>query len=308
MALDELIGRLVAEAGPAALTMVVSDHGMGPCATRRFYINDWLLQEGFLSLRRRAWTNPNAWLRRLGISRDAAARLLSLLPSRLVGALRSKVGRIDIPVDYSRSRAYLQPIYEFVAGIRLVDGCLPDESEGLLRELTDSLLSVIDPETGDRIVDKVYRREEVYHGPYISESPHLIAILNPGFVASHRVGNKALVSGRREISSAAMVTGAHRFEGIFIAHGPGIKKRSRPHFSFRLQDISPSVLYLAGLPVPDHMDGRVLQEVIDADLLEQRPVQYVSTDLPGPVGGGPGLTAREEAEVRRQLKGLGYLG
>lgn len=308
-ALDEVIGRLVQEAGPDTGILVVSDHGMGPAASRRFFLNDWLLQRGFLSLRGRAWTNPNTWLWKLGISRDAAARLAGRLPRTGLGMLRARVGRTDVPVDHQKSRAYMQPIYEFIAGIRLVEGALPEAAcPELLEEIGAALQGATDPGTGKPIVDKVYRRDEIYHGPHASASPHLIAMLDCDFVANHRVGNKALVADRQEIQTKVFVTGAHRFEGVFVAKGPGIRRRRSPHFAFRLQDIAPSVLYLLGLPVPDHMDGRVLLEIMDESVTRRKPIQYANGVLTASSTGRPGLSAREEAEVRRQLEGLGYLG
>jgi hypothetical protein len=72
-------------------------------------------------------------------------------------------------------------------------------------------------------------------------------------------------------------------------------------------DLTPTILHLMGLPVPDDMDGRVLSEA----LAVRRPVEYeremVTEDAVGSGAGGE-LSAEEIAEVEERLRSLGYLG
>jgi predicted AlkP superfamily phosphohydrolase/phosphomutase len=50
----------------------------------------------------------------------------------------------------------------------------PDEAEQLKTEIIEKLEALVDPKTGERVVTKVYRREEAYHGPEVVNAPDLI--------------------------------------------------------------------------------------------------------------------------------------
>jgi predicted AlkP superfamily phosphohydrolase/phosphomutase len=305
--LDAVLGELVAAAGPGSSVLIMSDHGMGPAATRRVYFNDWLLQRGELALDNRR-RNLNTWLWRVGLSRDRLARLLRRLPGGFARSLVRRGGQVEVPLDLGATRAYYVPIYEFVGGISIVPR-LPELAPGTLAyetlrdRLAAELSALRDPATGEAVVECVYRREELYAGPYLTEAPDLILVLHPRFVGNHRVGNQAVVADRVEL---AQVRGAHRFDGIFLASGAGLSAAGRQE-GLRIEDLAPTILYLLGLPVPEEMDGRVLAEVLDPDLLAATPIRYCDESLTA-VGAAQGLAAGEEEEVRRQLEGLGYLG
>ena len=63
-----------------------------------------------------------------------------------------------------------------------------------------------------------------------------------------------------------------------------------------------------GVPVPAHMDGSVLQEILTDNF---QPVQTPAGDnpWPGPFNGdGSGLTKEEEQILADRLRSLGYVG
>ena len=66
-------------------------------------------------------------------------------------------------------------------------------------------------------------------------------------------------------------------------------------------------LYLAELPVPEDMDGRVLEEVLDSQLLAKRPLQQI-TDQQADVQERQTQPYSEEqaAEIEKRLQDLGY--
>jgi len=70
--------------------------------------------------------------------------------------------------------------------------------------------------------------------------------------------------------------GVHEHEGILIISGPNIRKNVRVQ-SASVYDITPTMLYLFGLPVGRDMDGRVLAEVVDPYLLRKFPLRFVAT-------------------------------
>jgi predicted AlkP superfamily phosphohydrolase/phosphomutase len=58
------------------------------------------------------------------------------------------------------------------------------QAEQILSELTQKLEAIVDPETGERPIYKVYRASEVYSGPCKDLGPDLIIGYNDGYRAS----------------------------------------------------------------------------------------------------------------------------
>ena len=92
-------------------------------------------------------------------------------------------------------------------------------------------------------------------------------------------------------------------EGIFIMRGPGIKANdslSCPH----IVDLAPTILHIMGLPVPDDMDGVVLQSVF---LNSVEPIHESAVGASGAVRLHELHSTEDAQEVRGRLKALGYL-
>jgi hypothetical protein len=102
-------------------------------------------------------------------------------------------------------------------------------------------------------------------------------------------------------------TGSHRLEGILIAAGPDIKEQ--PVLVEReIQDLAPTLLYLQECPIPTYMDGRLIEDLISPELLNQRPAQFEERPIVNRDDLPPDWDAATEAEITDRLKKLGYLG
>lgn len=73
-------------------------------------------------------------------------------------------------------------------------------------------------------------------------------------------------------------------------------------------DIAPTVLYLCGVAVPEHMDGSARVDVLDPSFVNQHPLQTAPPD-PMPLspkefelGGAP-----LDEEITQELRELGYV-
>ena len=101
----------------------------------------------------------------------------------------------------------------------------------------------------------------------------------------------------------------HRPYGMLILSGPPFRQVELDTTS--LLDISPTVLYLAGLPVPDDAAGELLVEAIRPEFRERFPVTTIATYEDGPfrrpIEPGPELAAAGE-EMLEKLRALGYVG
>jgi predicted AlkP superfamily phosphohydrolase/phosphomutase len=118
----------------------------------------------------------------------------------------------------------------------------------------------------------------------------------------------AVTGDSRLITEAPFfMTGQHRPEGILIARGPAIA----PGLTLpgaRIVDITPTALYLMGLPVPEEMDGQVLVDIVRADWLAAHPVQTTADSFDT---WHPERTAVYSPEDRDRVEGalraLGYV-
>ena len=74
-----------------------------------------------------------------------------------------------------------------------------------------------------------------------------------------------------------------------------------------IYDVAPTVLYLLGLPVPRDFPGRVVEEVIAADWLEEVPIRRIDSYRPlvPAQPARPLDEERNEAELE-ELRRLGY--
>ncbi|HMQ56779.1 MAG TPA: phosphodiesterase, partial [Anaerolineae bacterium] len=73
-------------------------------------------------------------------------------------------------------------------------------------------------------------------------------------------------------------------------------------------DLAPTIFYMMGVPVPQHMDGRILQEIVQPDF---QPVQSgrPATAWESPSGSQEGELSEEDKQILTdRLRSLGYVG
>ena len=309
--LDEIVGDLVKDAGEDTVVLLMSDHGMGPIYTRRVHWNNWLLEHGWLSVETNSSKGftPDSWLRRLKLPRDKVGRILLRVPGLAKSKLvRKTAASSTATIDTSRSKAWCVHIYNTVFGIQInAEG---QEREVLRREISQALQQVVDPETGQHIVQHIYPGDEYYYGPYAKNIPDIIVVMDGDYTPGYRVSHYSSLVTELQ---AHVGHGDHRMDGIFIASGPDIASSSGALPGLNIQDVAPTLLYLLGLPVPSDMDGRVLTEIIEARILDSQPVQSTK-----PVGfwpeedkavfSGEAASDEDDAVLRDRLRALGYLG
>ena len=129
----------------------------------------------------------------------------------------------------------------------------------------------------------------------MDEAAELVLIPRPGYTIYRELRPRLWIDHHR------LMAGTHRDDGILVASGAGIRA-GRLAEPASIVDVMPTVLAAAGVPIPDDVDGRVLAEVFT----EPPTATYVAaTDAGAPDAGG--LSAAEENELARRLRGLGYM-
>jgi predicted AlkP superfamily phosphohydrolase/phosphomutase len=296
--IDTFIAERHAGLGEDDTLLIVSDHGFGNLR-RRFFLNRWLARHGWLKFHRtRVWGDR---LRRqlgrpLPVDGDGGAEMIG-------GTLADRSGRY---IDWTRTVAYAshpseQAIYLNVAG-RDPHGVLPESEYQRVREdIVTRLASATDPVTGTPLVRAVFPREEVLAGPYTPCAPDIYIDFGdlPVTLSANITPHPA------SVRSMPGADGGHRPDGLILAAGPRVAAGA--DLDAHVQDVAPTVLHLLGEPVPDHMDGRVLTELLSPEEVAQRPVRSVA-GISGETGATDvAMSAEEEHDLEESLRALGYL-
>ena len=315
---DAKLAAIVEELDDDTTLIIMSDHGFGPFH-KFIHVNNWLMDQDFMAVKPGALAALKHRMFRLGFS---PMNVYNTLMALGLGSLKREVVRgqgqglmktlflsFD-DVDWSRTKAYslgnVGQIRINVAG-REPFGCVArgEEYEAVRDDIIARLYRMTDPKTGEQVVEQVYRREEIYAGPYLDDAPDIVFIPRRleyfGFGEYEFGSHKIIEPMQRGIS------GTHRLNGIFIAYGARVRAGAATHDA-HLVDLAPTILHLMDEPVADHMDGRVLTEALSATA--SRPIERRSyapqADDAG--DGDAGLSAADQAVIAARLRSLGYVG
>ncbi len=315
--LDQILGDMVALAGESARVLIISDHGFGPAPTKRVNINNWLIDQGLLSLN--TGTERGMILSSLNLRLRGNRKLKSLLKKVLPQDIQRTIQEGDRGkgvrlIDWSKTSAYGYPLYANVCGIAVNRqgtkrvGIVPPGTE--YEKLRDHLIceasKMTDPSTGQPIVVMAYRREELYDGKFIEEFPDVILVMD----SDYSISTSMMYTDFVMPIAQHPYSGDHRQEGLFIISGPCILNGQLDQDA-KIEDMAPTILYLMGIEIPDDMDGRVLAEVFDRSYLRAAPPQYTSVQTESRLveTSDEEVYSEEEAEeIRERLRSLGYLG
>jgi predicted AlkP superfamily phosphohydrolase/phosphomutase len=295
--LDGVVGRARALLGSGDNLIVLSDHGMRS-VHRALYVREMLIRDGVTRMVR--LDTPGRLLRRLvrpRVPRAIRRRLRKWIPDRAAGSAQ---GMTDL--DWPATRAYVttgtsQGIYVNLSGREPHGAIAPGTGyDRVLDSLTDLLLAERDPSTGTKVVDGVVRGTDAFQGPFAGAAPDLLYGPAAGYASAK--------GARGHLQPYEWFMGDHDPTGILVATGPGIKRGARIE-NAALIDMAATVLYLSGVPIPDDMDGKVLDLFADGRLMTKRPAyekDAVAVAQPEQV-----YSEEEEEKLEEQLRSLGYL-
>lgn len=276
--IDRFLESTVDLAGPESTVMVASDHGFTG-SSDILYINSWLEREGYLT-----------WKKSVPQVDDGE----ELEPDFYHLAA----------FDMRKTRAFAltassNGIHVAVKGGRFGNGIAPEKYEAFRDELIDALLTrCLDPVSGEPVVTRVWKREEVFDGPHIGIAPDLtLTLRDHGFFSVRR--GAGIVSRRPEI------TGTHHPDGVFVARGPGIHPGGDIG-RLKLLDIAPTIFHCLGLDPIEEFEGQIPEDLFDGGSARER-----IHARPAKTAAGPFVETDdapdEEDEILEKLKALGYI-
>jgi len=308
-----------ATAGDDTIEMVMSDHGFGPIH-HYLNFNVWLMEKGYLKLKDDVLTRMKRVLFRLGITPAFGYRTamrLGLAGLRLSKGVSGRSALFDLVnrlflsldnIDWEKTRAYSKgnygQIYVNRKGREPHGSVDPSEYDAVVRSLIDDLKAIEDPDGRGPLLEDVFTRDERFTGPYVERMPDVLFI--PRDMKYKALGIVDFTT-RRFIEPTFGNSGDHRMNGVFLARGGPFRRGTGRLDEISICDLTPTILHLLGLAVPEDMDGRVLEGALDPEWLGRNPVR---TREPYD------RDAREELELgeaeRREiidrLKGMGYVG
>jgi predicted AlkP superfamily phosphohydrolase/phosphomutase len=307
--IDTYIGQILDKLDKNTTVFIVSDHGAGS-HLGGFYVNKWLMKEKLLKVKKRyqplLWVRwPHMFFKVLKKFRYPA--ISWTIPLFLYNQLKDRVDpreglKLSEIIDWKRTKVYSgnyteQGIYINLKG-REVHGTVEQSKYKQLRDyLIEKLLKIIDPKTGEKLVDAVLKKEEVYNGPYLQFAPDLFIIMKGGKILIQKDMHNGTFHYNPHIG------GTHRVDGIFLARG-NLVNGPLKLCNLKIVDLAPTILYLMGIEIPEDMDGRVLKEIIKDDFLKQHSVNY---GVSSRIEDRQGTYGEEDAEkIKENLRNLGY--
>jgi predicted AlkP superfamily phosphohydrolase/phosphomutase len=324
-AIGAILGQVLADSERETTIVILSDHGAGPFS-QMINLNRWLAEMGYLHFR----TGYDSALR--GLWADGIKHLASLyrrhLPATVRAIVRDRLGsrgfdRVKSNVEsalltsnvaWKKTRAYALGaggnIFLNVKD-REPSGIVESgtEYEQLRQDLIDDLMDLSDPESGQPIVEQVYRREDLYQGPFLNQAPDLVIKWRDyAYWGRGRYDSQSPIfeTGGQFDFTDQPLTGSHRLEGMLIAQGASIRSGAKLEGTCLL-DLAPTILNLLGIDLSDSLDGRILRDISSES---QERLQAGSTEAEGrtAVSVEEVEYSSEEAErISERLRSLGYL-
>ena len=108
-------------------------------------------------------------------------------------------------------------------------------------------MAIRDPETGGRVIDQVFMREELYGGDTMDSAPDLIARPSIGYDLKGGFERQVLLE-------PSPVSGTHTFDNaMWFLNQPGVSCDVAT-----VVDVLPTLYGMLGLDLPGEVDGRCL--------------------------------------------------
>ena len=235
IACDKIVGKILPYVDDHTTFMVVSDHGFHSFR-KAVNINTWLVKNGYMFL--------------YGMENKVYT----------LDDLFDK-GQFWVNTDWTKTKAYamgLGQIYINLQGREKYGVVAPGEEYSKLQdELITKLRDFRDPETGEPMINDVYKRDDIYHGEYIGNAPDLMVGFNDGYRVSWQttLGGipKDLVENNMKKWSGDHCSFDYKTtSGVFLSN----KKISKA--DPKIIDIAPTVYKLLHIKPVQNLDGKPL--------------------------------------------------
>jgi predicted AlkP superfamily phosphohydrolase/phosphomutase len=167
-----------------------------------------------------------------------------------------------------------------------------------------------DPDTGQRVIHKVLLRENLYWGPYAEGAPDILCLENSGYLFWNwnPTEDNGLFLSKDDPISGHFFSGFHKMNGVLIMAGGNIQTGVN-NFHAQIADIAPTALYLLNEPIPQDMDGGILDAPISREYVENHPLdtRWARSSRPRQIVGLSDTTEAINQFIEEQLRAIGYV-
>ena len=230
---DEFVGEVLTRVGSDTPVLIVSDHGFHSFR-QSVNLNTWLVQQGFMAIQGQA---------------PGEKTLQDLFGG----------GTFWENVDWTRTKAYAMGLGQIYLNLKGREGrgsVEPGEARAVQDDLAARLLTMTDPETNARMVDAVYKRDEIYTGEFVGNASEL----QVGLAEGYRVSWQSTLGGS---PPGLVYPNMKKWSGDHGSYDykttPGVLISSHPvptDVVTQIIDIAPTVLKYFGVTIPGDIDGK----------------------------------------------------
>ena len=259
---DLLVNKILENNSKNSSIFLISDHGFAPLKNY-IYINTWLEKQNYLKkinrkkgsiLFKKILESGDIFINfTSGKNKIFDKILLKIFKTIfLTNAIENRIS--ENIIDFSKTTAY-SPSYTSQA-IKIIENDENKKNE-IINDIISKLYQLKDQNSGEKVIEKIYKREDVYSGAYTKYAPHILITTKEGYILT-----SIFSSDDNSISKPPSIlggkTGDHRPDGIFIASGKHIKKAGKIN-SIDIVDIPATILSILQVPIPGYMDGKALE-------------------------------------------------
>ncbi len=204
--IDDMVGKLKISLAEDDKLIILSDHGFTKLE-KEVQLNRWFMEEGYLE-KVKDYSK---------IRQDTKA--YSLVPGRIYINLEGREKNGSVPKsEYNRLRD----------------------------EIIEKLWNIRDPMSGREIIDNIFKREELYSGPYIKNAPDILVHPKKGYDLKSKFG-------KVEFVNKGLRNGMHTYDDAFLySNMPLIGDNPN------IMDLFPTIVEMMKVKPPKDLDGRSL--------------------------------------------------
>ncbi len=186
-------------------------------------------------------------------------------------------------------------------------------NEKRYNQLVQKLMSIKDPFSGDPLFSFIRKKEAFFKGNQVKLAPELYG---------HFWESTCFIKTSLNFSAFKLETpyrqtglyrdfdtcGSHQRDGIYIVFGPDLKKSSgKKGKRYSLLDVTPTVLYLQKVGIPENFDGKIMRDALAPEYVRCNSVEYITSVDYAPRAGKSEIKFDDKQRIIEKLKILGYI-
>lgn len=286
--IDSSVKTLIKPLSNSTLIFIVSDHGFGP-VYKAIYLNNLFVKNKLMFFKQNFHTQLKRVLFESGLTIHSLYSLISKFYPSGTSKIEKRMKKENLSknkfkiknlinkillslddVDWKKTAVYSYGNYN---RIYFTNRKKNEEYYQVVKKVAELLKELRDPETDEKIVEKVFLGEDLYNKSRSTLVPDIV-FFTKDF--------KWITSRHFEFGSKEIIrvhprwSGGHRINGIFIAKGKNIKNGEIIKQA-RIIDILPTVYHTLDIPISPEIEGKVLLDIFKENSKEaSKPINIQS--------------------------------